>query len=791
MSPRSLLLSALGASACLGAALLAPAAVASTPAPAWAPMAVSGPTNLPPTQSETQEVAIDAEEGAFTLSFEGQTTTPIAFDAEALEVETALDALSTIGGVGGAVTVLGGPGGPKAEHPYAISFGGSLEETDVPLMLAAASGLGGSVHSAAVTAPVPGGPGTTELAIYAQNVGGASSAGTITAEVELPPQIVTDSSPHGDGWSCTPGAGLSAFTCTSAEAVGTGLAPRVIKAPVRTGAGGSGTETVVVTVSGGGASQSGAYEMPLTISPLPAPPGMQGFSAAAYDEEGNFDSRAGGHPYAASAAVFANTIRTPLGIIPSGEFKDVEGLLPPGFLGDPIATPQCPESAVFANDCPTDTIIGTIKPVFGGFGANGEPNAIANVQAPFGYPAKFKYDVVGGVETLNIVGGLRSDEDYGLTIDGPNTPQLATVYGFFFTFWGAPADHSHDEQRCRNIVSHTGCAESDAPNTAFLTEATNCAEEAATPPSFNILMNTWQFPDIFATATTPVPAVSGCDQLHFDAGFKFQPDTSEAGTPASFRNEFSQPFEGLTDPNKLTTPEPKKIVVHLPRGVVLNPSSADGLGTCSSAQIGLRGTSFPEPNRIRFNKEPAQCPDSSKVGTIEVDSALLANTLPGNLYLAAQGDNPFHSTFAVYLVIDDPQTGIRVKLPGLVEPDPVTGQLTATFDDNPQLPVKELKLTFEGGPRAPLANPELCGKYTTTTEMTPWSAPESGPPLQTEDSFAIDKGLNGAPCANTVSQLPFDLGFQAAPPTPSPEPIPPSRCTSAAPTAPRASPALS
>jgi hypothetical protein len=752
VNSRSRLLVTLGASLCLAAALLASPAAASTPAPAWAPLAVSGPTNLPLTQSETQQLKMLASAGTFTLSFEGQTTPPIAFNAEPQTLESALEALSSIGGVGGGVTVVGGP-------TYRISFGDSLKDTDVPPVIVDPAGLGGTTQ---VTTLIPGGPGTTELAIYAQNVGGASSAGTITIEATLPPQITTASSPDGIGWTCTPGAGQSAFSCTSSEVVDPGLTPEVISAPVTTGVGASGTKTVGIVVSGGGASQSGEYEMPLTISALPAPPGLQGFSAAAYDEEGNLDTRAGGHPYAASSGIFANTIRTSQGtVVPAGEFKNVEGILPVGFLGNPAAVPQCPESAVHASDCPTDTIVGTIAPVFIGFGASVEANAIANVQAPFGYPAKFKYDIAGGFETLNIVGGLRSDEDYGLTVTGPNTPQLAPVFGFFFTFWGAPADPSHDEQRCTSIENHLGCGESHVENTAFLTEAVNCAEQAVTPPSFSVIMNTWQFPELLSTRTTAIPAVTGCDQLHFDAGFSFRPDKAEAGAPAGFVSTFTQPVEGLKDPGKRLTPEPKKIVVHLPEGVAINPAAADGLGACTSEQIGLKGTHFPLPNRIRFDKNPVKCPDSSKVGTIELSSALLTNTLPGNLYLAAQGDNPFGSTFAVYLVIDDPQTGTRVKLPGLVEPDPLTGQMTATFDDNPQLPVKELKLTFKGGPRAPLANPQTCGTFTTTTEMTPWSAPESGGPLHTEDSFTIDKGANGAPCADSVAQLPFDLGFTA------------------------------
>ncbi len=751
---------ALATGACLAAAIYA-APVSAAPAPAWSPLAVSGPTVLPPTQSETQRLAIDAEGGTFTLAFEGQTTGAIAFDADPAAVEAALDALSTIGGAGGSVLVGGGPGDAGGQHPYLISFGDTLENTDVPLLIADPSGLAGSAQTATVTTPAAGGPGTTTLAIYAQNVGGASSAGTVAVEVALPTQVTTASSAGGNGWSCTPGVGLSTFTCTSAETVDPGLTPQVIKASVTTDPGASGTEDVSVAVSGGGASHGSTYEMPLTISATPAGPGLQAVTAAAYDEEGDLDTRAGGHPYASSAGVFANTIRSPLGlVVPAGEFKDVEGILPPGFIGNPIAAPQCAESTVHAIDCPTDSIIGTIQSVIN-FAGSGSPSSIANVKAPFGYPAKFKYDIAGGFETLNIVGGLRSDEDYALTITGSNTPQLAPVYGFFFNFWGAPADHSHDQQRCTNVGEHFGCSESHAANTALLTEATNCAEQAVNPPAFSIVMNTWQFPTLFSTKTTPIPPVTGCDQLRFEAGFTSRPDTGEAGAPAAYVNDFSQPTEGLTDPAKLITPEPKRVVVHLPEGVAVNPSSADGLGICTSAQMGLRGTNFPMPNRIRFDKNPVTCPDSSKVGTVELSSALLADPLPGTLYLAAQGDNPFGSLFAVYLVVDDAKTGIRVKLPGLLEADPNTGQLTATFDDNPQLPVEDLKLTLLGGPRAPLANPELCGTYTTTTEMTPWSAPESGPPLHTEDSFAIDKGVHGAPCAHRQSELPFDVGLNA------------------------------
>ena len=50
-------------------------------------------------------------------------------------------------------------------------------------------------------------------------------------------------------------------------------------------------------------------------------------------------------------------------------------------------------------------------------------------------------------------------------------------------------------------------------------------------------------------------------------------------------------------------------------------------------------------------------------------------------------------------MIDDPTTGIIVKIPGELKTNPETGQITGVFDQNPQLPFSELKLRFFGGPR--------------------------------------------------------------------------------------------
>ncbi|HEU4489552.1 MAG TPA: ThuA domain-containing protein, partial [Jiangellales bacterium] len=81
--------------------------------------------------NESQTVAVaNATGGTFTLTFDGQTTGPIAFPLDNTEIEAALEALSNIDDV--AVTGTG---------TRTVNFRGSLSQTDVPQMTADASGL--------------------------------------------------------------------------------------------------------------------------------------------------------------------------------------------------------------------------------------------------------------------------------------------------------------------------------------------------------------------------------------------------------------------------------------------------------------------------------------------------------------------------------------------------------------------------------------------------------------------------------------------------------------------------
>jgi hypothetical protein len=82
-------------------------------------------------KSEVQTVKIAGTSGTFSLTFNGQTTAALAYNASAAAVQAALNALTTIGGVGGSVGVT------LKSGVYTVTLGGNLSGYDVPQMTAA------------------------------------------------------------------------------------------------------------------------------------------------------------------------------------------------------------------------------------------------------------------------------------------------------------------------------------------------------------------------------------------------------------------------------------------------------------------------------------------------------------------------------------------------------------------------------------------------------------------------------------------------------------------------------
>ena len=140
---------------------------------------------------------------------------------------------------------------------------------------------------------------------------------------------------------------------------------------------------------------------------------------------------------------------------------------------------------------------------------------------------------------------------------------------------------------------------------------------------------------------------------------------------------------------------------------------------------------------------------------MEITTPLLPEPVEGGVYLAEQNNNPFGSLVGLYLVAQNAKAGVVVKLAGEVALNPVTGQLVATFPNEPELPFEEARLHFFGSDRAPLSTPPSCGAYTTTASVSPWSG---NAPVAASSTFDITSGPDETGCA---SPRPFNPGFAA------------------------------
>jgi hypothetical protein len=130
--------------------------------------------------NEVQLVTVSATGGTFTLTFGGQTTSTIAWNAAASAVQTALRALSTIGATG--VTVSGSGGGP-----FTVSFTGTLQDTDVAQMTSSAAGLTGGAQTCVVTTVTQGHPIASEIIYVDTSVVGSTKSAAEVLIGQAPP----------------------------------------------------------------------------------------------------------------------------------------------------------------------------------------------------------------------------------------------------------------------------------------------------------------------------------------------------------------------------------------------------------------------------------------------------------------------------------------------------------------------------------------------------------------------------------------------------------------------------
>lgn len=422
--------------------------------------------------------------------------------------------------------------------------------------------------------------------------------------------------------------------------------------------------------------------------------------------------------------------------------KDYILKLPPGLYGNPNLVPRCRTGDFLGAECPIDSQVGVSRvrllnrgqqfftaPLFNLTPVHPEREIarLGTLITRFPTFVDFSVDTAG---------------DYGITAAVRGINSVEVVEAIETTIWANPADPVHDEERM-TIVDSNGCQTTlcggrqteELGPVAFMTNPSACQEGAV-----GTTVTSYQFPGQVFTASAPLDPIEGCQGLPFAPSLQARPTTDVAAAPTGLKVDFTLPQS--SDPTELATATMRETRVTLPAGMAINPSAADGLDACSAQQV-------------HFHQElDTACPDASKLGTATISSPALPHPLQGALYQRSPDGKG--NLFGLWLVSDD--LGLHIKIPGRIELDPRSGQITGIFADLPQVPVSGVSLDIWGGARAPLKNPDACGTYQTTTSIKPHA---DDPPVLGSDSFAIERGPGGGPCPSDPATAPNSPDFEA------------------------------
>jgi hypothetical protein len=550
-----------------------------------------------------------------------------------------------------------------------------------------------------------------------------------------------------------------------------------------------------VTVSGGGAVPSAeSRHQKFKVSASKPQFGVESYELTPENEEFQPDYEAGSHPFQLTTTFNLNQTYEPYALqvhsLPSAPAlqKKLQFNLPAGLIGNPNAVPQCSDVNFGAEDekaidnCPSDTAIGvaavTINDPIDLFYEDYIVPVFNLVPAP-GEPAKFGFEVAHVPIVLDT--SVRTGEDYGVNVTIHYASQSVQVLGSRVTFWGVPGDSRHDHARGWACLGRGGWVKGFKPElpckplgnaqpAPFLMLPTSCErapQTAVTGEAWNgreleeaglahTLSDSYQFPT----------ALTGCGELPFDPSIEVTPDKQAASTPTGLTVKVNVPQQSTLEAEGKAEADISSTTLELPVGMQTAAGAATGLETCGVGQAGFGGTGSDtgsvlekELGEQRFTSAAATCPDAAKIGTVNIKTPLLPKELKGSVYLAQQDTNPFQSPLVLYVVAEEEESKVLVKLAGEVKIDPNTGHIVSRFANSPQTPFETLTLHLFNTERATQATPAFCGGYQAKAYFTTWSGETVTE--RTTEPFHITSGPNGTPCPG--SSLPFGPSFEAGP----------------------------
>jgi hypothetical protein len=355
-------------------------------------------------------------------------------------------------------------------------------------------------------------------------------------------------------------------------------------------------------------------------------------------QSGTPDTLAGSHPYSLNTTFVLNQP----GIV-NGDLKDLTLQLPPGFVGDPNATPKCAYQTFIQEQsgethprlCSNDTVVGLSTSYLektGLAGVTPTTDPVYNLVPPAGVAAEFGFIVAGSTPVL-LETSVRTGTDYGLTTTVSNLVQAVLIRASKTTIWGVPAAAAHDPWRGTCEVSAAGgltpleavgggvregeddlegpfspdetfgtgtglpqstgsSCPSSAPQIPLLTNPTSCGVSRTATFSIDDWEEQGNFPtgEHVSSKTASLPEVSGCEGLDFSPTLTVKPDLPNASTSSGLTVNVHVPQEATVNPVGLSEADIRDATVMLPAGVALNPSGANGLEACSGDPSALAAT---------------------------------------------------------------------------------------------------------------------------------------------------------------------------------------------------------
>jgi hypothetical protein len=626
--------------------------------------------------------------------------------------------------------------------------------------------------------PVPEG-GSDAYSMGFVNSGSEPTDGPITLRDELPPGVepvamVGDLASYDEPDGVEPEEAVCDITSTSCTYNHVLLPGEEVNflLDVKVRPGTVGPVTNSVSVSGGGAptvTQNVITAIGTAAESSEVPFGINSLSASVFGVDGQTDEQAGDHSYGSNVTFIMNTINAykirskeesagGLRHFPGGT-KDTVVVFPPGFAGDPDVVERCPQYDVQRNACAPDTQIGVARLVV--IDESTDPSAlnggasfpVYNVEPEKGYPAQFEIDLYPLNVRIPLFVTVTPETDYSVKITTPDISEFGTPIEVSVSFFGTPLTNTDPYNEYRDEVKE------GAP-VAFLDDPVDCS---AGPQSVTLYADSWENPGPLlpdgepdlsnprwvSKSTTIVPSLLGCELLQFNPSLTVTPSTTRADEPAGTTVNITVP-QALQQYPELVTPEFKNSTVTLPSGLSISPSAGDGLEGCSNAQIALSTAGL------------GTCPTGSQIGTIRVVSPLLPQTFEGQVYLGTPHCNPCTTAdasdgnmYRIFLQVEGP--GVVLKQEGTLYTNPTTGQLTTVLRNTPQLPLSHVELHFNGGLRAALATPQVCGTAASSADLTPYSSPIT-PDATPQSQFTVDWNGSGEACP---SVMPFHPEFEA------------------------------